>query len=338
MSTKTDLAALGWRVDSDARLVQAIRDFQIGYTFGPDLKVDGDDGPATRAALALVMGRLKAGLKTASANFNFTEFRCACGGADQSCRRIWVHRELVRACERYRAKVGPLDIVRGCRCPTENRRVGGKSSSQHLFGTGADLKVFAVTVSMLRSWGIASGIGHYDQYVRHIDVRHVWGNSDPVRNYYKSTIANPATWPYGSLRTTPLPLNPPKLSTPSSASPAPSTSEEDDMTPQEAQKAILYADVVPSKMLGERNPTVTPITAMQFSMEWSLAARNSAREAARDAAAGLEIIKAQAAKGGALTAEEIEAAAERGASRGAKQALDEEISGATVNLNVTKEG
>lgn len=76
------------------------------------------------------------------------------------------------------------------------------------------------------------------------------------------------------------------------------TPQEDDMTPDEARDAVLKADIIPSPVAtGAGN--VTPVTALKWAMEWSLAARNAAQEA-------LAIAKAQAAKGGPLTAAEIE--------------------------------
>ena len=47
---KVALAALGWRVDTTARLAQAVKDFQRGWNLGAALAVDGDPGPKTRAA------------------------------------------------------------------------------------------------------------------------------------------------------------------------------------------------------------------------------------------------------------------------------------------------
>lgn len=69
-------------------------------------------------------------------------------------------------------------------------------------------------------------------------------------------------------------------------------------------------------------------------LSYLVTADANARSAARDAAQALEIAKAQAAKGGALTADEIEAAARKGAEAGAGEAIDARIDSATVNLNV----
>lgn len=73
--------------------------------------------------------------------------------------------------------------------------------------------------------------------------------------------------------------------------------EGDDMIPDD----ILKADVIPSPMMGSKNPTVTVISALSYAMQWSLAARNAAQDGARDAAAALTIAKDTAAKLASIT-------------------------------------
>ena len=230
---KVALAALGWRVDTTARLAQAVKDFQRGWNLGPALTVDGNPGPKTQAALALSLERKAKGLPDFSAHFSAREFRCACGGADASCRRIWVERALVQAVEKYRTVVGPLKIDRGCRCPQQNAAVGGARNSQHLYGSAADVSVFRVSVAKVRALGVASGIGTYTYggtgYPRHIDVRHIFTDS---RNTTKSTVASPAQWTYGSARYAPLTPRPGLAADPTPApapTPAPTPTEEPSM-------------------------------------------------------------------------------------------------------------
>lgn len=225
MSTKTDLAALGWRVDTAARLTQAIKDFQRGWNLGAELTVDGSDGPKTRGAIAVSMVRLAAKQPTASPHFSFTEVRCDChvfnGGTPQpDCRRIWADRELFRALEAFRTLSGPLNIDRGCRCPTENARVNGASRSQHLFGRAADITLFDISPAKVKALRIVRGMGLYDwqgrQVVRHIDVR-------PENSWL-----SPATWDYGNAKAAPLAPRP--VSDDPAPAPAPvAPQEEDDM-------------------------------------------------------------------------------------------------------------
>lgn len=110
------------------------------------------------------------------------------------------------------------------------------------------------------------------------------------------------------------------------------TAPEEDMPLSDADAdKVLTRDIIPATMF-PNNPTVTPVTALKFAMEWSLSGRNAAQAAARDSAAALEIVKAMAAKpaGETLSTAEIEAAAQRGATS-AVQAI---ITDAEVNLTV----
>jgi hypothetical protein len=109
---------------------------------------------------------------------------------------------------------------------------------------------------------------------------------------------------------------------------------EDDMPLTDADiDKILNADKVPSNTIFTDNPTVAVKSALGFVMQWSLQGRNAAQAAARDSAAALEIVKTFASTpGDTLTEQQIEDAAERGA----QKAIDAEITGATVALNVTQ--
>ena len=211
--TAKALAAMGWRVDTAARLNQAIKDFQTGWNLGPALAIDGNAGPATRNALQVSMARRAVGLPDFSDHFNATEFACTCGGTNPGCRRIWIIRSAVRLAEALRPVIGPFTPRTGCRCTVENARVGGAKSSQHLYGAALDLgtnaTVYDLPVAAVRRLGVASGIGFYDAgggrtAVRHVDVRHVSGN-----NTTRSTTANPSQWIYGTLGSRRVvPLNP----------------------------------------------------------------------------------------------------------------------------------
>lgn len=192
---KAALRTLGWRVDTPARLEQAVKDFQRGWNLGTALTV-GSAGPATRAALELSLSRKAAGKPDFSANFSAREFACACDGEFLNCRRIWVNRRLVRAAEKYRTLVGPFTPDRGCRCPGQNKRVKGRGKSQHLYGNALDVPVYAVSLAQVKALGVFSGIGLYDapggkRVPRHVDVRHIGPNTT------NGTVSSPTTWDYG---------------------------------------------------------------------------------------------------------------------------------------------
>lgn len=108
--------------------------------------------------------------------------------------------------------------------------------------------------------------------------------------------------------------------------PAPTTTtQEDDMplTPDDA-KTIWQADIIPSPTGDKANPYWQPDSYLQWIFK-------RADAAARDSASALAVVKAMAAAGKALTADQIEAASKTGAAA----ALDERIADATAVLTVT---
>jgi peptidoglycan hydrolase-like protein with peptidoglycan-binding domain len=190
---KSILAYLGWRVNTTARFWQAVRDFQRMWNLGTALSVDGKVGPKTIAALRLSKSRKAAGKGDISANFSAVEFRCKCGGRYANCRRIWAHRNLVRACEKYRGKYGPFTPISACRCDSHNAAVGGYVYSQHRYGNAVDL-IPEGTANGVQALGVASGIGiqRATGRVRHIDLRHLG-----PKNYPYATLSSPRRYYYG---------------------------------------------------------------------------------------------------------------------------------------------
>jgi hypothetical protein len=187
------LKNLGWRVNTSARLTQAIKDFQRGWNLGTALSVDGIVGPKTSAALTLSEARRRKGLGTASAHFSFTEFACKCGGRYAGCRRIWIIRQQVQRLEAYRTKIGnrPVSITSGCRCYSHNRAVGGASNSQHLYGAACDIT--GPDKDTVRSWKLFAGIGYsgHTDRTAHVDSRDKSGNNTTGGQAWA-----PTTWRY----------------------------------------------------------------------------------------------------------------------------------------------
>lgn len=180
---KTILYNLGWRVNTTARLNQAIKDFQAGWNLGAALSVDGSVGPKTSAALRLSEARRRAGRTTASANFSFITVRCRCGGKYSSCRRIFQKRKAFQMMERYRKANGPFSVVSACRCPSRNRAVGGSATSRHPSGLACDVPMTR-SVSWVRDHGIATHVGwNYSgsaKRVKHIDMGAGYSCTNPL--------------------------------------------------------------------------------------------------------------------------------------------------------------
>jgi hypothetical protein len=170
--TTTILKALGWRVDTPARYLQGVKDFQGGWNLGTALKVDGLVGPATSSALLKSEALRKAGKPTASAHFSFTEVRCRCNGRFASCRRIWMTRATLQMMESYRTKSKQaLTVVSGCRCPSHNKEVGGSPTSRHPMGLACDVQP-RFSVATVKGWKVATHIGYgsVSKKVVHIDL------------------------------------------------------------------------------------------------------------------------------------------------------------------------
>ena len=167
----TILRKLGWRVRTTSEYVTVVKNFQRGWNLGPALEVDGSVGPNTSAALLLSESRRRAGKKTASEHFSFSEVACRCDGQYSSCPRIWQKRSAFRMMEGYRAKSGrSLNVVSACRCPSRNAAVGGSSTSRHLTGRACDVEPF-FSVATVKSWKVATHIGYgsSSRKVKHID-------------------------------------------------------------------------------------------------------------------------------------------------------------------------
>lgn len=189
---QTHLAALGWdnvKVDDVLGPITkaAVANFQNGFAFW-GLLVDGLPGPKTNAAMQ--HSRAVGGF--AGQFFRFTEFRCKGPRSDRGCERIWVDHDLIQRLDRYRAAVNrPVRINSGCRCVIHNRRVGGASASQHLYGDAADISGAIGRTAMARL-GLFSGIGYNGStgLVVHVDVRHLGKNTTG------GTPARPTIWRY----------------------------------------------------------------------------------------------------------------------------------------------
>lgn len=123
-----------------------------------------------------------------SKNFSRREFVCHCcgGGSPQ--------RLLVQGLQELRDLAGtPILVISGYRCFRHNRKVGGVTSSQHLLGTAADIRVPGLGVGEL--YALAEqvkefqegGIGVYpEQGFVHVDVRRQEARWGQVKGRYCS--------------------------------------------------------------------------------------------------------------------------------------------------------
>jgi len=93
-------------------------------------------------------------------DFKRNEFDCRCCGKNN------INMDFLEKLQLARTYAGiPFVVISGCRCDTHNKEVGGKHTSDHLTGEGADIRVinpierFAVLDSAIAAGFRRIGIG-----------------------------------------------------------------------------------------------------------------------------------------------------------------------------------
>ena len=115
--------------------------------------------------------KAKDGNVALSTNFKVKEFACS----DKS-DPIFIAPKLVTILQKIRTHFGKaVTINSGYRTPAHNKKVGGATQSQHLYGMAADISVKGVSPKEVAAYANklmpnSGGIGIYDTFV-HIDVR-----------------------------------------------------------------------------------------------------------------------------------------------------------------------
>ena len=115
--------------------------------------------------------RYNDGEKKVSNNFRVREFACQ-DGSDP----VFIADKLVNILQAIRNHFGqPVNITSGYRTVSHNKKVGGATYSQHIYGTAADIQVSGVSPSDVADYAEkllpnTGGIGRYKDFT-HIDVR-----------------------------------------------------------------------------------------------------------------------------------------------------------------------
>jgi uncharacterized protein YcbK (DUF882 family) len=113
------------------------------------------------------------GGKRLSDNFVVKEFSC-----QDSSDPVFISDELVEVLQKIRTHFGrPLIISSGFRTASHNKKVGGATYSQHLYGTAADICISGVKPKDMAAFAETllpntGGIGIYSWGI-HVDVRKV---------------------------------------------------------------------------------------------------------------------------------------------------------------------
>ena len=115
----------------------------------------------------------KDGATYISKNFRVREFRCQ-DGSDV----VFIESDLVDILQKIRDHFGKAVTINSAfRTFSHNKKVGGATYSQHLYGTAADIKVSGVAASAVADFAETlmpgtGGIGRYSTFT-HVDVRKV---------------------------------------------------------------------------------------------------------------------------------------------------------------------
>lgn len=181
------LHKIGWPIAVDGsfgpQTKAAVTEFQSGWAFA-DLLVDGVAGPATQEQLRRCLGMGGA----AGRHFAFREF------ASKGNGWIKVRRVHVRRLDVLRDLFGPIAVTSGYRDPVHNRRVGGATNSQHLYGNGTDCRFIsgAPSLAAVKGRQLFAGIGvvRATGRVLHVDSRDLGPNTTG------GTPAAPTVWYY----------------------------------------------------------------------------------------------------------------------------------------------
>lgn len=175
---------------------ESTKAFQRAWNLGVKLDDDGIIGPKTTAAARASEERHHHKQPDISLHFSARQFQCHCRGELPGCRNTVIYRGLLQSLEdlaRYFHQAP--GILGGYRCPRHNSSVGGATSSQHLYGTAADIQGVNWSLAHVRALDTFSGIGAKQggsHRVTHVDRRDLV----PEHNLTHSSRRDPAVWYY----------------------------------------------------------------------------------------------------------------------------------------------
>lgn len=129
---KKYLDALGYEYNA-----KGIKAFQTKYMYKG--QADGIYGQNTDNALRTIYNmKVCTSLKAKDFQSDVKYFRCDCGGKYCSGYPTYMKQDVLKNLESIRGKYGAITVTSGLRCPTQNKLVGGISTSKHTKGKAVD--------------------------------------------------------------------------------------------------------------------------------------------------------------------------------------------------------
>lgn len=94
-------------------------------------------------------------------NFHAGEFKCKCN----RCSTMLIDEKLVQILQKIRDHFGvSVNVNSGYRCPEHNAEVGGSSSSHHMRGMAADIRVKGITPKEVAEYAESIGVKRIGLY------------------------------------------------------------------------------------------------------------------------------------------------------------------------------
>lgn len=120
--------------------------------------------------------------KQLSKNFKLSEFDCKCS----RCSKVLLDTKLVELLQKIRDHFGAsVNVNSGYRCSAHNKEVGGSSSSNHVKGTAADIRVEGVDPIEVAKYAESIGIKRIGLYEGEKEGNFVHIGSGSTKKYWK---------------------------------------------------------------------------------------------------------------------------------------------------------
>lgn len=130
----------------------------------------------------------KDGEEQLSKNFKKREFRCKCG----KCTEFLVDDVLIEHLQKIRDHFGAsITVNSGYRCKTHNAKVGGSSSSHHMRGKAADIRVKGVKPIEVAKYAESIGVQRIGLYESAAEGEFVHIGSDSRKKFWRDHAGTP---------------------------------------------------------------------------------------------------------------------------------------------------